>query len=236
MVKIVIVEDDENYASKMKDYLRQYFSDRKREYSVEYYSNGMDFLEEYKGDADVVLMDIKMPGMNGMETARSLRETDQYVCIIFVTNMAQYALKGYEVGARYYILKPLEYGNFTIKLDNVLSNLPKRKSSYIYIKGENGIVKVDISDIRYVASEGHTIYFYTNGGEYTKRSSMKEVREAIGDKRFASCGNSYLVNMDYITTIEKDDVVVGNDRLPISRLKKKEFMNTVTLYFGGRLL
>jgi DNA-binding LytR/AlgR family response regulator len=151
--------------------------------------------------------------------------------------MAQYALKGYEVGAKYYILKPLEYGNFSMKLDSVLSSMQQKKENYLYLKCEEGIVKLDTSDIRYIASEGHFVYFHIGGGvTYRKRASMRDVSKTVNDKRFIACGNSYLVNMDYITNIEKESVVVGEDKLPISRLKKKEFMNTVTLYFGGRLL
>lgn len=150
--------------------------------------------------------------------------------------MPQYAIMGYGVGAKYYIVKPVQYYDFSVKLKATVDFLSAQNKDYLFLKSDDGVHRVCISDIRYLEGDGHFIHFYTNQGVLSKRASMKEMVQSISDKRFAFCGNSFLVNMDYITEIDKTTVTVDNRKLPISRLKKKEFIHTVTLYLGGKLI
>jgi DNA-binding LytR/AlgR family response regulator len=235
MIKVAIVEDDEKYAKTIKEFLERFSNENKVELALSHYPNGFSFLEANK-DVDIALLDIEMPGMNGMEVAKALRKNDQHVCIVFVTNMAQYALKGYEVGARYYIIKPISYFDFSVKLQTIVSYIEAHKGNYIYIKTNDGIAKIDASDILYLESEGHSIHFHTANGVFTKRLTMEEAKKAIGSFNFASCAKSFYINLDYVSNISKNNVYVGGAVIPISRLQRKAFIDAVTKYMGGSMI
>ena len=236
MIKVAVVEDNPEYTRQEVQFLERFSQEEDTPIQISCYQSGMEFLEQYRQGCDIILLDIEMPGMSGMETAKELRKVDTDVCIIFVTRMPQYAMMGYEVGAKYYILKPVQYQNFRDKLKESIAFLTAKSDQFLYLKGEDGIHRVNISDIRYVEGEGHFVHFHTSQGVLSKRSSMKEIMRSLQDRRFASCGSSYLINMEHITKIGRNSVTVDGRELPISRLKKKDFMNAVTLYLGGRFL
>ena len=97
-MRIAIVEDEAIYAEKLRDYLHRYTQDYGQEWDVSFFADGISFLNSFKGQFDVILLDISMPVLNGMEVAKRLRAIDSEVVLLFVTNLAQYAIRGYEVG------------------------------------------------------------------------------------------------------------------------------------------
>lgn len=236
MIKVAVVEDNIQYERQLLQLLDRFSEDEGIQLQVRTYQSGMEFLEQYGQGYDIVLLDIEMPGLSGMDTAAAIRKIDNDVCLIFITKMPQYAMMGYEVGAKYYILKPVQYDNFREKLKESIQFLLGKSDRYVYVKAEDGLHRVRLSDIYFVESQGHFVRFFTTKGVLSKRTSMKEVSQTLLDKRFASCGKSYLINMDHITKMDRNMVVVGQREIPISRLKKKEFLNAVTLFLGGRLL
>ena len=115
------------------------------------FSDGASFIDEYTGGFQIVLMDIAMPNMNGLETARRLREIDDVVCLIFITSLSQYAIRGYEVSALDYVVKPLSYDLFKIKLAKAISHL--NKDTIYTVKIPNGVQKIRLSDLVYIESQ-----------------------------------------------------------------------------------
>lgn len=107
MLKIAIVEDEEEEVALLEEGIKRFFAESGTEYITAVFRNGMKFLEGYRGDCDVVLMDIEMPLLDGFRTAQKLREIDPSVTLIFITNMPNYAVKGYEVDALGFIVKPV---------------------------------------------------------------------------------------------------------------------------------
>ena len=130
-VRIAIVEDKEVDAQQLKGYIMQFQNESCIPMYVTHFSNGMNFLDEYTNDFDVVFMDIEMPHLNGMETAKKLRKVDASVALVFITNMAQYAIAGYEVSAVDFMVKPVGYygatdliAGFQEKAQHILLLLP----------------------------------------------------------------------------------------------------------------
>ena len=119
-----------------------------------WFSDGSEIAEDYSGDYDIILMDIQMKFMDGISAARKIREMDQEVIIIFITNMTNYAIRGYEVDAMDYIVKPVEYFAFSHKLDRAVKRIRKKEKHYISIPMENGVRKMDIAGIYYIESMG----------------------------------------------------------------------------------
>lgn len=119
MTKIAIVEDKNEALLALENHIARYTREKGVECSYTHFANGLFFLENYKADFDVVFMDIDMPLMNGMEAAKRLREVDGHVPLVFITDLKQYALKGYEVEAMDFLVKPVSYAAFSTMLDRV---------------------------------------------------------------------------------------------------------------------
>ena len=109
MIQIAIVEDEEIYVKQLTEYIRKYQTERGRSIKVTVFGDGEDITENYSGGFDIILMDIQMRFMDGMTAAEKIRQMDQKVIIMFITNMIQYAVRGYEVDAMDYVVKPVEY-------------------------------------------------------------------------------------------------------------------------------
>ena len=122
MLNIAIVEDEKEMSNCLRDYLIKFFNEENISIDVSIFDNGNIFLEKYKLNYNLIFLDIKMPSIDGMEVAQKIRKIDKNVMIIFVTSLAQYAIKGYEVNAFDYILKPIDYYNFKLKMSRTELN------------------------------------------------------------------------------------------------------------------
>ena len=120
VVHVAIVEDEQIHQDTLKNYLQRYESENGVSFHIDVFANPILLLENYKPVYDLIFMDIQMPDINGMDTARRLRAMDQNVLLIFVTSLAQYAIEGYEVAAVDYILKPVQYFSFAMRLTRAI--------------------------------------------------------------------------------------------------------------------
>lgn len=132
MIRIAVVEDDKGYAEKLRKYLDRYQKESGKKLKIEYFEDGEDIAIDYKCNFDIILMDIEMQFMNGMTAAEKIRELDDEVVIIFITNTPQYAMKGYTVDALDYVLKPLAYFAFSQKIERALTRLERRKKEILF--------------------------------------------------------------------------------------------------------
>lgn len=231
--KVAVVEDDKKSSALLASFIDRYAKENGAIIQTETFENGVLFLEKYTPDFDVVFMDIEMPALNGMDTAKELRSIDEYVVLIFVTNMAQYAINGYEVGALDFVLKPVSYFSFSLKIKKALSYSLRQKDDGICLETIEGPVKLRTADIYYLETEKHYIIIHTSNGDYKMRASMTETEDLFKNKSFARCNTSYLVNLSYVSKIKKDTVFVGEEELPVSRARKTPFLNALTRYTGG---
>ena len=131
MFSIAIVEDEENCREQLRGFIGRYFKENGKEAEVTAFTNGIDFVSDYRPVYDIVLMDIEMPHLNGMAAAKKMRRMDPDVCLIFVTNLAQYALEGYSVSAADFIVKPVEYFTFAAKLQKGINRVQQTQKQYI---------------------------------------------------------------------------------------------------------
>ena len=236
MFKVAIVEDDRAASNTLREYIERFAAEKNEKIEAEVFEDGLKFIGTYKPVYDIVFMDIVMPGINGIETAKKLRVVDGSVVLVFITNMAQYAINGYEVDATDFLLKPVSYFTFALKLSKIMRLLGRRKDADYAIKTADGDVRVRVSDIYYIESVKHYVIFHTSGGDYRMRMSMTEAEAFFEPKSFSRCSTSYLVNLAHIKTVKRDDVIVAceNDvALPLSRTKKQSFMEAFTVYLGG---
>ncbi|MCR5101074.1 MAG: LytTR family DNA-binding domain-containing protein [Butyrivibrio sp.] len=232
MVRIAVVEDEDKWANLIKEYLDRFSSEEKTDIAITRFCDGYDLVDGYSCNFDIILMDIEMGLMNGMEAAEEIRKTDEEVIIIFVTNMAQYAIRGYKVNALDYILKPIAYIPFSETVKKAVRMCAKDdKDSYVVINNKDGAEKIKTTDIAYIESQGHRLFFYTENGQYeTTKYSMKELENMLYEHNFRRCNSGCLVNLKYVTGYQGGQVKVLDNMIAISRGKKNEFMSALTSY------
>lgn len=235
MIRVAIVDDEVTSVEQLKSYLMQYQKERNEVMSIVSFSDGDEIAENYKAEYDIILLDIEMKFMDGMTAAEMIRKKDPEVILIFITNMAQYAIKGYTVNATDYVLKPVSYFAFSQRLDKVVSHINKKVKKYLAIGVKGGTVKIDISNIYYIESQGHRIIFHTSNDEYTIYSTMKEIEDKLTNMDFFRCNKGYLLNLAHVDSVQDGIVIINGERLLISRGRKKEFMEALTDYLGGAL-
>lgn len=223
MIRVAIVEDDEIFSTQLKEYLLRFGEEKNYAFSLSVYKNAINFLENYTADVDLVLLDIKMPYMNGMEAAKRLRELDESVALIFVTSLSQYAVEGYSVNASDYIIKPIGYYDFALKLSHALKRIRLKSDENIVINTEQGKIKLVISDISYVESRNHTVTYHVGDKIYTQRATLISIEKML-DENFVRCNNCFLVNLNFVKSIKDFIVVVGNDELQISHPRRTKFI------------
>ena len=155
---------------------------------------------------------------------------------MFVTNMAQYAIKGYEVDALDYVLKPVSYGAFCTKLSRAIQRVQRRKGGQVALQlSGGGMQLLDTGDILYLETRNRMLYYHTATQEYAVRGSLAGAEKQLAAYHFARCNQCYLVNLQYVRGVENDFVQVGDARLEISRRQKAAFMTAVASYLGGVL-
>ena len=144
MIRIAVVEDEELYAEQLQNYISKYAEERKKQIKVTWFQDGEDIVSGYKGEYDIILLDIQMRFMDGMTAAEKIRELDSEVVLMFITNMIQYAVRGYEVDAMDYVVKPVEYFAFLQKLDKAIGRIQKKTEVFLKVPVEDGVKKLNI--------------------------------------------------------------------------------------------
>ncbi len=231
MLHIALVEDERKEAEIIVRYIKRFSEEKGELYKLTRFSDGIDFISDYKPVYDIVFMDIRMPQMNGMEAAKRLRAVDPNVCLIFITNMGQYALKGYEVDAFDFIVKPIGYSNFRAKLQRAEDASAVRKKRSVCVNTSGGVRIVFLHRVRYVEVRNNMLTYHTQDGSFELRGSLRETEELFDSANFVRCNNCYLVNLDYVTAVKGSTVFLGDDALRISRPRKKEFMSSLAAYW-----
>ncbi len=232
MIQVAIVEDDKNYAASLKKYILRYEEEQNIKFSVEWFEDGEDIAEEYKGHFDIILMDIEMQFMDGMSAAKKIREVDEEVIIMFITNSPQYAMQGYAVDALDYVLKPINYYAFSQRLTRALSKMKKQEETYLTLNYRGGVQKIRISDLYYVEVRDHDLIYHTKDGNLMIRGTMREAEENLKEESFFRCNKAYLVNLEYVDGFENGDALVAGERLMVSRARKKEFLDALNNYMN----
>lgn len=233
MIRVAIVEDEAEIREQLMGYVQRYTRQYGTAFEVKTVADGLEILEDYRPVYDLILLDIEMKHLDGMETARRIRELDRDVVLLFITNMAQYAIKGYAVGALDYLLKPVPYFAFSQQLQKAEEKLRRRARHYLAVPVEGGLRRLDTAQIYYMESEGHRVHFYTEEGEFLAPGALKTFEEKLADLPFARCNSGYLVNLAQVKSVQQGLAQVGPYELQVSRPKRKSFLAALADYIGG---
>lgn len=222
MIKISICEDEKEQQELLKTYIDQIFDGLSIKYKLEVFNSGEELLESYTKDTNILLLDIQMGKINGMETARKIRQLDGKVEIIFITSLIEYALDGYEVRAYRYLIKPVKYENLKENIINCIKEVDI-KNKYIMIKEQGNQIKLDINEITYIEVQRGTITIHTLNEVYKINETMSNIENEIACSRFFRCHKSFLVNLEHVKSIKQYVVILENsEEVPVSRYRFKD--------------
>lgn len=233
MIRVGIVDDEQRERETLRGFFHRLQAEIHEEILVREFSSGESLLDGYDFSCDLICLDIELGSKDGIDTARAVRKMDENVTILFITNMAQMAIKGYEVRALDFIVKPVSYYPFSMKMRSVVNVISSRKSRNIVLTTSGGIQKISTDQLYYVEVNGHYLYYHTVNGVFKQKASMKELEDKLEGLSFKRCNNCYLVNLKFVDSVNKDDVQIAGEWLKISRPRKREFLQALANYMGG---
>lgn len=230
---IAIIEDDPTEANMLRSHFARYAPENGEEFDIKWFPNGNAFLDGYQPIYDLVMMDIDLPGLNGMATAERLRRVDRSVTLVFVTNLARYAAKGYAVDAIDFLLKPVSYANFTVTIQRALLRCRYSHQPDLLITIPDGVYRIAVSRIKYIEVTNHTLAYHTTEGVLSSSGNLKDVEERLPAGQFIRCNRCYLVNLAFVRAVRGHTLVLDMDELQISRPKRAMVLEALNNYLGG---
>ena len=184
----------------------------------------------------LLVTDVVLPGLDGFGAAEKIRAVDGDAVLVFVTNMAQYAIKGYEVDALDYVLKPVNYYQFCTKLSRAVQRVERRRGGQVVLQLAGGGMQVlSTNDIYYLETRDRLLWYHTAKGEFSVRASLASAEKQLAQYHFSRCNQCYLVNLRHVRGVQDDLVQVGEERLEISRRQRTAFLAALAAYVGGAL-
>ena len=235
MINIGICEDELHYRVNIKDMLGDILSTYSINYKIYEFSSGEELLSNYPKDLDILIMDIQMKIINGMDTARKIREFDQNLEIIFMTSFSEFMQEGYEVKAYRYILKPISERKISRNILPCINEIMKKKNNYLTINVKNYVDRIKIDSIVYIETDRHNILIYTNDNKYTTKMSISKIDKILREHGFFRCHNSYIVNLKLVESMNSNTLKIGEKYIPISKYRVKELKLALTNILGDIL-
>ena len=231
---IAIVEDDREQAEVLVKHIEKFGREKGINFVVSCYYNATMFEARERSDFDLIFFDIELPDGDGMEIVRKMRGDGNEILVIFVTNLAQYAIKGYEVHAFDFIVKPVSYYHFALKLSAALDRLKNNQEISFWVKNKDGRFKLHASHVLYVESDKHYMTYHTTEGDIATLGTIAAAAEDLREAPFALCNRCYLINLTHVVGVRQTTVLLDNGiELQISRNKRTAFIDSLNGYLTG---
>ena len=237
MVNLVICDDEPSARSLICKYVERFSEESGETFAITQFKNGEDLLHDYPVNCDIILIDILMDMLNGIETAARLRQIDKDVCIIFITQTPQYALNAYKVHALGYLTKPVSYQDLCYELNEALRRLSVNKDEYIILKNQSETIKLNIRDIVFVEAQNHKLRFVMSNNEvHYYYGKLVDIEQQLENKYYFRCHRAYLLNLRWLNRVEGNDAILATGyTVPVSKSRRNELIQHLTDYLGNQL-
>lgn len=238
MIRVMICDDEPAIRTALREYLVRFAREKGVAFETAECQSGAELTERLNEErCDLLLLDIEMPGGNGMEAARVIRKKDADVVIVFITNLVQYALEGYEVQAWRFLEKPVDYGQFARVIEGAVSRIGQRESGFLSVKNEAGLSRIRAADILYAETcRGH-VMLHCREEAVECFQTMAVTEKMLEEQHFFRCHTAYLVNLARVEKLgAKELVLSGGVSIPVSKHRRRALAEALTDYWGGELL
>ena len=232
--KIAICDDEQNQIDYMASIVASWSAHAGHNCEIRTFASAEAFLFEYEEDKafDILLLDIEMKNMNGIELAKRIRKDHNRAEIIFITSHFEFVWEGYEVDALDFIVKPADQFSINYVLDKAINRLESTSSTLIAIKTSDGIVSLSSNDITYVEVFDHNLVYHTTKGVYDVRGRLSDVLKKLDPKRFIMCNRSFVVNLRYVQSACNDYLTIDGTKISVSKSHRKEIMQHFSNFLG----
>jgi len=235
MHRILIVEDEDAAAQALRQAVERFGAEHGETFQVTRLSSAVDLDEHVSTAHDLIFLDIELPGQNGMDAAFDLRAHDTSTPIVFVTNLAQYAVHGYAVNALDFIVKPFTYEDFALRMERAMRVVRQRSGRTIAVSGRDGLRIFPASQLAFVDMSGHDLVYHLEGGEAVSvRGSMRRLEGELGGSPFLRISSGCIVNMGHVRGIADAALTLSTgDVVWASRANKRAVLEAIAAYLGS---
>ena len=234
-MRIALAEDEPLQRAYLRELIEDYARERATPVHVTEFESGDALLAGYEQGTQLLLLDIDMPGTNGMDAARAIRTRDANVMIIFCTNLVSRALDGYAVEALDFIVKPVGRQRLFEAVDKAVRYIRARMPRMLTLHTQDGIINVREEDVYYAETYGRKLRIHTAQGVHELRMTIVALEQALRPGTFFRVHNACLVALRYVQRLSGLEVTVAGDVLPVSRHKKREFVEQLATFMGEQL-
>lgn len=233
-MRVVICDDELLQREELREYIYKVFKEVKEELELLIFKSVEEVLKEKDvlNHTDIFILDIKMDEVSGMDLAKIIRKENDISEIIFITSLVDYIQEGYTVRAYRYLLKPINYEELKTHLLSCINDIKKKKDNFMMIENKGIVHKVPINEIMYIEVIKKELTIHTKHTNYKTKSSMDKVEKELEKFNFYRCHKSYLVNMKYIETIDKNEIIINGNKIPVSKHRISDFKKKFTLLLG----
>ena len=231
-MRIAICDDEAQIRELLKKRITKYCFTHNVELNLQMFENGENFINQNYDDIDVVFLDVDMPGIDGLETAKAIREKNRDMLIVFLTAYSEFVFESFKVDAFRYLVKPVPDHEMTETLDAIIDKLcaPEENLSFQF---QNEMYSIRYSDIIYIEGMRDKIWIYCKDMTYRWRGTLKNLNELLQDKGFFQVHRSYIINMNKIQKYNSQTVVMESDyEVPISKYRLDDFKEEYIKYWS----
>lgn len=235
MYRILVVEDEDDAAATLREAIARYGREHGEQFQVTRLSSALQLDVDSPSDADLIFMDIDLPGEDGLSAAIELRESDPTTPLIFVTNLAQYAVRGYRANALDFIVKPFTYGAFAMRMDRAMEVMRRAARRSVTVRSHDGLRIIALSDLVFVDVNGHNLaYHLADGSTFSARDSLSHALEALGGAPFLRISSGCVINMGHVRGVHDAEVTLSSgDVVWISRANKRRCLEEISRFLGS---
>lgn len=233
-MKVAIVEDNRADSEVLENHIRSYCFQTHTKLELETFTSAEDFFATWPIELDILFLDILLDKMNGIEIASKIRQTNERVIIIFITNNPQFSLAGYTVDALDYLIKPISQELLHRIFAKAIHRLGNSFRNCFTISNNDGYYVITPMDIQYIELLNRKLIIHTKHESIVCFRSLQYMEEQL-PKTFFRCHSAFLINLHAVESVRGSDVVVAGKMIPISKHRRKEFIKALIEFVGEKL-
>jgi DNA-binding LytR/AlgR family response regulator len=233
-MKIAIVEDNSTDSKALEEKLRECSLLLNVKLEILSYGSGEDILADWPSNFDIVFLDIQMGGLNGIEVAKKIRESNERVEIIFITHNPQHSLMGYAVEALDYLIKPVSSQMLERVMARALRRLVKADREFLTVHNNEGYFVLNLSDIYFCEVKNRKLFIETKNGQVACAKTLQTLEEHL-PQTFFRCHSAFLINLYAVESLQGQYCIIAGKKVPISKHRRKDLISSLTDLIGGQL-